>query len=63
MNMSAKWVNLGTRQIKKLRPADFPDISALMKEPIQAKRGEDAVDVLAYGFGHSIAWVGGQEKI
>ena len=44
--MSAKWVNLGTRDIKKLRPADFPDISALMKEPIQAKRGEDAVDVL-----------------
>jgi len=44
--MAAKWVNLGTREIKKLRPAEFPDISALMKEPIQAKRGEDAVDVL-----------------
>jgi len=44
--MSAKWVNLGTRQIKKLRSAEFPDISALMKEPIQAKRGEDSIDVL-----------------
>ena len=44
--MPAKWVNLGTRHIKKLRPAEFPDISALMKEPIQAERGKDSVDVL-----------------
>ncbi|MCB0170389.1 MAG: radical SAM protein [Anaerolineae bacterium] len=42
-----KWVNLGTRPIKKLRPAEFPDISALMKEPTEAKnRGPETVDVL-----------------
>jgi radical SAM superfamily enzyme YgiQ (UPF0313 family) len=44
--MSTEWLNLGTRPIKKLRPAEFPDISALMKEPTRAERGPDAVDVL-----------------
>ena len=44
--MTIKWINLGTRSIKKPRPAEFPDISALMKEPIQAERGKDSVDVL-----------------
>ena len=44
--MINNWVNLGTRSIKKLRPAEFPDISALMKEPTQAERGPDTVDVL-----------------
>jgi anaerobic magnesium-protoporphyrin IX monomethyl ester cyclase len=40
------WINLGTRSIKKLRPAEFPDISALMKEPTLAERGQDTVDIL-----------------
>jgi len=40
------WINLGTRSIKKLRPAEFPDISALMKEPTLAERDQDTVDVL-----------------
>lgn len=44
--MSTNWINLGTRSIKKLRPAEFPDISALMKEPTLAERGPDTVDVL-----------------
>ena len=44
--MTTNWVNLGTRTIKKLRPAEFPDISALMKDPTQAERGSDTVDVL-----------------
>ncbi len=41
-----KWVNLGTRPIKKIRPAEFPDISAMMKEPTKAARKSGAVDVL-----------------
>lgn len=44
--MSSNWINLGTRPIKKLRPAEFPDISALMQEPIKLDRGPDAVDIL-----------------
>ncbi len=44
--MTTNWVNLGTRALKKLRPAEFPDISALMKDPTQAERGPDTVDVL-----------------
>ena len=40
------WINLGTRSIKKLRPAEFPDISALMKEPTLAERGPETVDIL-----------------
>jgi hypothetical protein len=41
-----KWINLGTRPIKKLRPAEFPDISALMQEPTRGKRGPETVDIL-----------------
>ncbi len=41
-----KWINLGTRPIKKIRPAEFPDISEMMKEPTKAGRNPDAVDVL-----------------
>ena len=44
--MSNNWLNLGTRPVKKIRPAEFPDISELMKEPTQAERGPDMVDVL-----------------
>ncbi|HEX9921999.1 MAG TPA: radical SAM protein [Anaerolineae bacterium] len=44
--MSTEWVNLGTRPLKKPRPAEFPDISALMQEPTKASRGPDTVDVL-----------------
>ena len=44
--MSSEWINLGTRPIKKPRPAEFPDISALMKEPIKAEREPESVDVL-----------------
>lgn len=44
--MSNNWINLGTRPVKKFRPAEFPDISALMKEPTQAERGAEMVDVL-----------------
>lgn len=44
--MSTEWINLGTRPIKKLRPAEFPDISLLMKDPTLVERGPDAVDVL-----------------
>lgn len=43
---SDNWINLGTRPIKKPRPAQFPDISALMQEPTKANRGADTVDVL-----------------
>jgi len=41
-----RWINLGTRSIKKLRPAEFPDISALMKDPTQGDRGSETVDIL-----------------
>lgn len=44
--MSSEWVNLGTRPIKKPRPAEFPDISVLIQEPTKASRGPDTVDVL-----------------
>ncbi len=44
--MTDKWINLGTKPVKKIRPAEFPDISALMKEPTKATRNPDAVDVL-----------------
>ncbi|MFQ5575778.1 MAG: B12-binding domain-containing radical SAM protein [Anaerolineae bacterium] len=44
--MASNWINLGTRPVKKLRPPQFPDISALMKEPTKAHRGPGAVDVL-----------------
>ena len=44
--MSSNWINLGTRPVKKPRPAEFPDISALMKEPTRLERDPDAVDVL-----------------
>jgi radical SAM superfamily enzyme YgiQ (UPF0313 family) len=44
--MSTEWLNLGTRPIKKIRPAEFPDISVLMKEPTQVERGPETVDVL-----------------
>jgi anaerobic magnesium-protoporphyrin IX monomethyl ester cyclase len=40
------WINLGTRPIKKLRPAEFPDISTLVKEPTSAERDPETVDVL-----------------
>ena len=44
--MASEWINLGTRPIKKMRPAEFPDISALMKDPTQSNRGPDTVDIL-----------------
>jgi hypothetical protein len=44
--MSAEWVNLGTKPVKKTRMAEFPDISALMQEPTKAYRGPETVDVL-----------------
>lgn len=44
--MSTEWLNLGTRPIKKMRPAEFPDISALLQEPTKAKRSPGMVDVL-----------------
>lgn len=44
--MSTEWINLGTKSVKKLRMAEFPDISALMKEPTQAERDADTVDIL-----------------
>ena len=44
--MSSQWINLGTRPVKKLRPAEFPDISQLTREPTKAKRSPDTVDVL-----------------
>jgi len=39
-------MNLGTRPIKKIRPAQFPDVSTLIQEPIKAERGQNTVDVL-----------------
>ncbi|MFQ5611121.1 MAG: B12-binding domain-containing radical SAM protein [Anaerolineae bacterium] len=44
--MTSDWINLGTRPLKKLRPAQFPDISALAQDPTRAERGPEAVDVL-----------------
>ena len=44
--MSKDWLNLGTRPIKKSRPAQFPDISAMMQDPTRGKRDPDTVDVL-----------------
>ena len=44
--MPSQWINLGTRPVKKLRPAEFPDISQLTREPTKANRGPDTVDVL-----------------
>jgi len=44
--MAEEWINLGTRPIKKFRPAEFPDISELMKEPTLVERNADNVDVL-----------------
>jgi len=44
--MTDKWVNLGTKPIKKILPSEFPDISRMMKEPTKAERNPDAVDVL-----------------
>ena len=40
------WINLGSRPVKKFRTAEFPDISSLTKEPIQAERSAKHVDVL-----------------
>jgi len=39
------WVNLGTRPVKQPRPAEFPDISALMKDPTETKQ-TGTVDIL-----------------
>ena len=44
--MPSKWINLGARPIKKLRPAEFPDISALLQDPTKTRRGPETVDVL-----------------
>lgn len=44
--MSTDWINLGTRPIKKMRPAEFPDISAMMQEPTKARRGPETADIL-----------------
>jgi len=44
--MPSQWINLGTRPVKKVRPAEFPDISQLTREPTKANRGPDTVDVL-----------------
>jgi radical SAM superfamily enzyme YgiQ (UPF0313 family) len=44
--MSTEWLNLGTKPVKKIRMAEFPDISALMQEPIKATRTAEMVDVL-----------------
>lgn len=41
-----QWTNLGTRSVKAVRPAEFPDISLMVKEPIDAPRGPETVDVL-----------------
>lgn len=41
-----QWVNLGTRPIKKLPMAKFPDITALVQEPINAPRGPEMVDIM-----------------
>ncbi len=42
----SNWTNLGTRPIKKLRAAEFPDISGLMKDPTEDKTDSEAVDIL-----------------
>jgi anaerobic magnesium-protoporphyrin IX monomethyl ester cyclase len=44
--MSIEWQNLGTRTIKDIRPAVFPDISAVMQDPTRAERGPGTVDIL-----------------
>jgi len=44
--VSSEWLNLGTRTIKDLRPAVFPDISTVMQDPTRAERGPETVDVL-----------------
>lgn len=44
--MATEWINLGTRPIKKIRTAEFPDISAMLQEPTKAKRSPEMVDVL-----------------
>ena len=44
--MSTEWLNLGTRTIKDIRPAVFPDISAVMQDPTRAERGPETVDIL-----------------
>lgn len=44
--MASDWINLGTKPLKKLRPAEFPDISALLKDPTKSARSAEAVDVL-----------------
>jgi len=44
--MSSNWINLGARPIKKLRPAEFLDISDLLKDPTKSARGPETVDVL-----------------
>lgn len=41
-----QWVNLGTRPIKKLPMAKFPDITVLVQEPINAPRGPETVDIM-----------------
>ncbi len=42
----ANWINLGTRPVKKPRPAEFPDISALMKDPTEISDDSGKVDIL-----------------
>ena len=44
--MASDWINLGTKPLKPLRPAEFPDISALLKDPTKSARSAEAVDVL-----------------
>ncbi len=44
--MASDWINLGTKPLKNLRPAEFPDISALLKDPTKSARSAEAVDVL-----------------
>jgi anaerobic magnesium-protoporphyrin IX monomethyl ester cyclase len=41
-----QWINLGTRPIKKLPMAKFPDITALVQEPINAPRDPEMVDIM-----------------
>ena len=40
------WVNLGSRPVKTPRPAEFPDISELVKDPTETKQTENTVDIL-----------------
>ncbi len=44
--MSSQWINLGTRPIKPFRPAQFPDISQLTREPTKLERDPNALDIL-----------------